>query len=277
MSIGLKIKELRQLKKVTQEELANAVGISTQAVSKWENGGTPDIELIPQICDFFEITIDELFDRKSDKYDSIDQKFADYISNTEIESKFMKAFEMCWNMQKSLMTNHETKNDPMQKFLDSESGANSKMISKTGYSLMRIHKDNMFFFLAPQPKNGYYNKVIESEEKQIEFLNFLASKDVYDALVVLNKRANTYFTSSYFLGIGITADRANEIIQGLLQYGFLMKNSVQIDDHQQTIYVYRNTPALIMLFTALDFIVKRQDCWCYCTDGDKQYFEIDKK
>lgn len=43
MNIGNKIKELRVKNKVTQEELAKALQVSTQEVSKWENGGSPNI------------------------------------------------------------------------------------------------------------------------------------------------------------------------------------------------------------------------------------------
>ena len=42
-NIGLNISTLRKEKGVTQEDLAKYVGISAQAVSKWENGGVPDI------------------------------------------------------------------------------------------------------------------------------------------------------------------------------------------------------------------------------------------
>ena len=42
MDIGNRIKQLRIKNKVTQEELAKALQVSTQAVSKWENGGSPD-------------------------------------------------------------------------------------------------------------------------------------------------------------------------------------------------------------------------------------------
>lgn len=82
----------------------------------------------------------------------------------------------------------------------------------------------------------------------------------------LNKRTNSYFTSKYLVNIGINEDRACEIIEGLLKYGFLTHDTVQIDDQDYDIYVYRNTPALIILFTTLDLIVKRQNHWCYCLD-----------
>lgn len=51
--IGKQIAAMRKEKGIRQEELAVFAGVSTQAVSKWENGGVPDTELIPKIADFF--------------------------------------------------------------------------------------------------------------------------------------------------------------------------------------------------------------------------------
>lgn len=60
--IGTNIRLLRKTKNITQEELANAVHISYQAVSKWENGSSqPDIALLPAIANYFGVSIDELF------------------------------------------------------------------------------------------------------------------------------------------------------------------------------------------------------------------------
>ena len=63
MNIGSKIKELRKKRGITQEQLANAVGISFQAVSKWENNiALPDIALMPLLANYFGVSMDELFD-----------------------------------------------------------------------------------------------------------------------------------------------------------------------------------------------------------------------
>lgn len=64
--IGKKIKELRIKNDMTQEKLADYLGISYQSVSKWENGITsPDLGLIVPLARLFEITTDELFDYKA--------------------------------------------------------------------------------------------------------------------------------------------------------------------------------------------------------------------
>lgn len=62
MDIGKQIKTLRLAKEVKQEELAEYLGVSFQAVSKWETGASvPDIALLPNLAVFFGVTIDELF------------------------------------------------------------------------------------------------------------------------------------------------------------------------------------------------------------------------
>ena len=65
MTIGTNIKRLRQNKDVTQEQLGNALGITSQAVSKWEcETALPDIDLLPKLADYFGISIDELLGYK---------------------------------------------------------------------------------------------------------------------------------------------------------------------------------------------------------------------
>ena len=62
MQIGERIKELRKERRMTQEQLADMVGISFQAVSKWENNlALPDITLVPVLARIFSVSTDELF------------------------------------------------------------------------------------------------------------------------------------------------------------------------------------------------------------------------
>ena len=59
--LGENLKEMRLKRKLTQEKLADFLGVSFQAVSKWERGDTyPDISMLPEIADFFKVSVDEL-------------------------------------------------------------------------------------------------------------------------------------------------------------------------------------------------------------------------
>ena len=63
IKLGEKIKSLRKQKNISQEVLAQVLGVTFQAVSKWETGAAlPDVALIPAIAGFFEVSTDELFD-----------------------------------------------------------------------------------------------------------------------------------------------------------------------------------------------------------------------
>lgn len=68
VEIGNRIKKLRQRDGRKQEDLANALGVTAQAVSRWEaTGGYPDVEMIPAIANYFNVSIDELFGYSSDR------------------------------------------------------------------------------------------------------------------------------------------------------------------------------------------------------------------
>ena len=65
MDLGKKLKELRKLYNLTQEELAKKIGISRVNYTRYERGKVrPDYETVIKIADFYDISLDELFDRK---------------------------------------------------------------------------------------------------------------------------------------------------------------------------------------------------------------------
>ena len=60
--IGSNIKKLREERGITQAQLAERLGVSFQAVSKWECGTTvPDVGILPDVAELFGVTVDFLF------------------------------------------------------------------------------------------------------------------------------------------------------------------------------------------------------------------------
>ncbi len=90
MEIGNQIKSLRLRRGITQEEMAQHLCITAQAISKWERGATtPDIALLPAISAYFGVTIDELFALTDDtKMERIENMLSDdrYYDPAEVES-----------------------------------------------------------------------------------------------------------------------------------------------------------------------------------------------
>ena len=84
MTIGEKIRELRRGRDMTQEELASALGVAYQTVSKWETGATsPDLGLIVPIARLFRVTTDELFDYSEN---------ADKARLEELDAQYQETF-----------------------------------------------------------------------------------------------------------------------------------------------------------------------------------------
>lgn len=85
MLFNEKLKMLRKEKNLTQEELAEKLNVSRQAITKWESGdGTPDIENLKQVSVLFNTTIDELVKEEKNITTKIEEKYT-YIEELEIE------------------------------------------------------------------------------------------------------------------------------------------------------------------------------------------------
>ena len=107
IQIGKVIRTLRFKNDVTQEDLANHLGVSMQAVSRWENGACyPDLELIPVIAAYFDVTTDQLlcvevFATK-EKEEEIISQWTQAFKNAEHE----KALNIINDALKSMPTNY---------------------------------------------------------------------------------------------------------------------------------------------------------------------------
>lgn len=85
MNFGTIIKKLRHERNLTQEQLAEILSISPQAVSRWEtDAAMPDISLLPTLCNFFNISADVLLgidlEKKKERIESIREEAGKYSS-----------------------------------------------------------------------------------------------------------------------------------------------------------------------------------------------------
>ncbi|MDR2688056.1 MAG: helix-turn-helix domain-containing protein [Oscillospiraceae bacterium] len=98
LSIGKNIRRLRGDAGLTQEELAQALSISPQSVSKWERGdGYPDITALPGLARFFGVTLDELMGM--DDFD--DWNFFSHINNLWRAGEYDEAERLVRSMSKA--------------------------------------------------------------------------------------------------------------------------------------------------------------------------------
>lgn len=153
ITMGAKIRALRKNRNISQEVLAQYLGISFQAVSKWEKGDClPDVAMIPAIASFFEVSIDELFD----------------FNRMETERKVQQA---CWDIAPYRYTEPERAEQDLRKLLKQYPGH-------------EIILNNLIYSLQINKK---YEEVIDTCKALIESASEADIK--YDAARIL---AETY-------------------------------------------------------------------------------------
>lgn len=88
---GSFLKELRKEKGLTQEQLAEILGVTNRSVSRWENGvNMPDFDLVIELANYFEVSIEEFLngERRNDMIDKKEEetllKVADYTNEERI-------------------------------------------------------------------------------------------------------------------------------------------------------------------------------------------------
>ena len=108
ITLGSNIKKYRKDRKITQEQLAEVLGVSDQAVSRWENGTTyPDIELLPTIAVYFGVTMDELMGMEAYKDESDIAEILKKREELRNRGEVVKSYEMLRKAVKRYPKNYE--------------------------------------------------------------------------------------------------------------------------------------------------------------------------
>ncbi|MCH5324374.1 MAG: helix-turn-helix transcriptional regulator [Eubacterium sp.] len=95
ITIGENIKNLRTKQHITQEQLAESLGVSPQAVSRWENESAyPDIAMLPVIADIFDITVDRLLGTDNERREAEIKKILEDSNALKHEGKTGEALTM---------------------------------------------------------------------------------------------------------------------------------------------------------------------------------------
>ena len=104
MKIGEVIREYRKKKNITQEEMANRLGVTAPAVNKWENGNSqPDIMLLAPIARLLNTTLDTLlsFEEEQELID-ITVELSKDIEEVKLSCKVLPAFGICIALDSSM-------------------------------------------------------------------------------------------------------------------------------------------------------------------------------
>ena len=284
LKIGEKIAKYRKLKGFTQEQLGESVGVSGQAVSKWENGGVPDTYLLPTISKVLGVSIDSLF--------GVEKKISDYSQNEILDDLFEFCvkkihckddrmdffkflFDTIWTLQSAYFGNESRLllKDVVEKNR-CNSQITSQIINDEGTTYLSL-VENFPFFSAVCDTPEISKKLL-SEKNFSEFFSLLASEDGMKAILFTQSATETsqYTADMIAKKIGITPESFLEIEPFLVKYGLLNEDSLTLDDSVIKVYHKWSNPEIRpLLMMAYQFINARQCYYDFTCNRTKPYFE----
>lgn len=259
-NIGTNIAKFRKEKKITQEQLASFVNVSAQAVSKWENGGMPDCELLPKIADCLQVSIDALFSRKCEDNISIKQELAKRIVELPVAERFNEVMEYLWVLQLALAGNNGHFSDGNYKKTIKETGdeyRHSQNIFDEGIIMMSLKEKLQYFLCMPEPDDGWL-KNLNNIDDYCKLFAFLGEKDFLNAAILLESIEPYLFNISLLKSnLNITEERAQEIISKLKEYKFITEASIETENGKEKVYHIHSNPALVAVLALTTELMKK--------------------
>ena len=153
---GKRIEEARKNKNMTQENLAEKFGVTSQAVSKWENGACyPDIELIPTICALLEMSLDDIFGKVKNEIDNI--SFPPVYKGLNLTAAFANI--ACYSDKEI-----ESADGPAVNFKDGSSAElSSRRVVNRGTGRIILRALDESFISEDNIKSGNFKKLTETK------------------------------------------------------------------------------------------------------------------
>lgn len=244
MTFAENIKKYRTAAGLTQEELAEKVGISGQAVSKWETSDTmPDTAILPDIADALNVSIDMLFGHESVSADAVMPALFGYITKGNPEKSLdRRMYDVITAAYKASTWQDYGDEDWWYRDWYGESSPYGSMcrihlFTDEVLGVMFDHPEFAFCTTVPEPKDGYEMFI---NENSTAYLTALADPDVRKCVVTMLKRDKNLL-SEYELAVllrnaGVDAAKENEIAEKLKALGRLVYfNKVEINGQTRTL------------------------------------------
>lgn len=257
VTIGAHIQSLRKEHRVTQTELANAVGVSTQAVSKWECGGTPDAELLPSIADFFHVSIDALYGRKQGPQQKLSSYVYEQVKPLPTKERNLECFRIIYSLLNACsevesIGSTVMKPDEMEIFEDDTMRFGYLMATNSTIGIMSLTTRIPYAMFFPEPEEGYLDTLLPVEE-YVALFQFLSKPHRLEVLFQLYQRTKGFTQAMLTKLMNIETAELTEILEEMQQRQWIV--AMNIDTEDETIVVYcinPNTTILPFLISAMD-------------------------
>ena len=250
--IGKQIKKYRLRKGVSQEELGSLVGVTTQAVSKWERGSSPDAEMLPVIAGALGVTVNMLYEQEQIR--ALEDELIEEIVNTGQKEGIYRLFSLVWKT----MLAYSGFDDAKKGFAD-DGRAPGELREKNGYHYYarasfddgmvnaKMDTDFGYCFFMPEPEKGYAAFFADQEELS-ETFSVLAEKDIFSILFYMYTRINLPVSLSQIAAnVHLDISRTEELMDRLCKINLASCMPIETEHGEMKSYTYYNETVMIPL------------------------------
>lgn len=278
------LKNIRKSKGITQEQLAEAVGVSPQAVSKWELNGYPDTPLLPEIAEFLGVTIDELFGNKKEEI-PLEKQIIQHFTGMPKEELFDNILKLnragaCGIIEyENLLPYIFLKGNSNDEPFSTETNVSYSQIElENGYIQERIGQKLRYCLIMPEP-NGGFDDLLRYNEKYVQLYSFLSIPNALRTMYFFaGRKSSTYFTvKSVTEELNIDRKNAEEIIGKMAELKFVQTACLDKGNGEEPIYHYDAGLNFVSFLMFSYVLLMRPTSYNFQTNtrGTKPYFKND--
>lgn len=272
-TLGEEIARYRKEAGLTQEELGRAVGISAQAVSRWECGGTPDVTLLPAIARRLGVSIDALFGRETGEREDVEETVGRWLGAMPERERMERLCRLVWRCVRYFVP--EGIDVPQMEYLKNCRNSLDGKIMYTklqggGGLLMDVHAEDMSFVtLWPEPKEGYapFFAPMESYRRLFAVLAKPHCLELLDSLYW--KKSNFFIPAVIARQSGIPQETVSQLLEELVGLGVLWSMKLELEEGEVTAYKLAEPLGLVPFLLAAQGFMETSSNYVYFYDDEK--------
>ncbi|MBD5092970.1 MAG: helix-turn-helix domain-containing protein [Subdoligranulum sp.] len=245
--LGEQIAQYRKAAGLTQDELGKAVGISAQAVSRWECGGAPDITLLPDIAERLGVSIDALFGREKGEQADVEDTVRRWIASVPKGQRLNELCRLVWSAMGPvvLLEGRDYKTAPKFnresrcEWIDEADGKPYPVLRRISVFqedglVFGVNADDMSFVsIWPEPEAGYEAFMTKNSLCR-ELFQVLAMPHCLELLEYLHSKPardfRHYTPGAVAKALGIEVQETENLIAALTDLGLLKPATLETED-----------------------------------------------
>lgn len=243
---GRNLAKKRKACGMTQEQLAQKMNVSPQAVSKWEKNSYPDGELLPLLAKRLNTSLDVLFGLKEKETEvDIEQIITDEIHNTPPEKRSELMMRMFYSAI-GAYNEYSVSKMSMPKNLELETYAEMRI--NDAIALSRLNENLQYFCFMSIPPEGIdsYAKI---SVNMVRLFKLLGDENALKIIYYLGGGYRNRMHSKEIISerLNIPIEKVSKVIDELDRFGLVWRMTAEISDNPPIIYGYTYNTALTFI------------------------------